>query len=349
MAYNCIDCFCGAGGLALGLSEAGFTLCYSFDIDAKAIATLRTNINYIPAHLTEVADIYNINAANLLKRIKVKRGELDLLAGGPPCQGFSIQRGGEDEDIRNNLVKRYIELVKTVNPKFFLMENVPGIIGKRGVAILSDSLQEIEQKGYFIHQRMLDAQSYNVPQRRKRIIIVGERKDHAHPIFEYPKGSNRVVTVRDAIGFLPPPPDDYTDHPDFFNHRKDKLSSDNLKRIQAVKEGQGRDFLPEHLLLPCHKVSSSVMGHRNVFGRMSWDKVAPTITARFDSFSRGMFGHPIQDRTISLREGALLQTFPIDYIFVGNKVEVARQIGNAVPVKFAKSIGLSLIKALNSW
>lgn len=116
-----------------------------------------------------------------------------------------------------------------------------------------------------------------------------------------------------------------------------------------MKEGQGRDFLPEDLLLPCHKVSSSVMGHRNVFGRMCWDKVAPTITARFDSFSRGMFGHPVQDRTISLREGALLQTFPLDYIFVGSKVEVARQIGNAVPVKLAEHIGESIIEALEKW
>jgi DNA (cytosine-5)-methyltransferase 1 len=123
----------------------------------------------------------------------------------------------------------------------------------------------------------------------------------------------------------------------------------NLKRIQSVKQGQGRDFLPEELLLPCHKVSSSVMGHRNVFGRMWWDKVAPTITARFDSFSRGMFGHPEQDRTISLREGALLQTFPLDYIFIGNKVDVARQIGNAVPVNLAQAIGSEIIKALQIW
>ena len=349
MAYNCIDCFCGAGGLALGLSNSGFDILYSFDIDAKAIATMRSNYKYLPIHQTEIKDIYEINIDTLINMVGLRQGELDLLAGGPPCQGFSIQRSGNDIDVRNNLVSKYIEVVKSIRPKFFLMENVPGILGKRGAGLLKETLDTISNEGYFIHQRLLDAQNYDVPQRRRRVIIIGERKDHEYPLFKYPEPTDHIVTVRDTIGFLPSPPDDYTDHPNFKNHRRDKLSSDNLKRIQAVKEGQGRDFLPENLLLPCHKVSSSIMGHRNVFGRMSWDKVAPTITARFDSFSRGMFGHPVQDRTISLREGALLQTFPLDYIFVGNKVEIARQIGNAVPVKLAEYLGKSFIEALEKW
>lgn len=349
MAYKCIDCFCGAGGLALGLSNSGFDILYSFDIDPKAISTMQSNHKYQQDHKSEVKDIYELNVDSLLNSLGIKQGELDLLAGGPPCQGFSIQRGGEDTDVRNNLVGRYIEVVKAIHPKFFLMENVPGIVGKRGATILEENLKAIEKEGYLIHQQMLDAQHFDVPQRRKRVIIIGERKDHAKPLFQYPEPNDRVITVRETIGFLPPPPDDFTDHPDYPNHRRDKLSPDSLKRIRAVKEGQGRDFLPEELLLPCHRVSSSVMGHRNVFGRMCWDKVAPTITARFDSFSRGMFGHPVQDRTISLREGALLQTFPLDYNFVGSKVEVARQIGNAVPVKLAEHVGKSLIEALDKW
>lgn len=349
MTYNCIDCFCGAGGLSLGLTKAGLNLLYSFDIDKKSIATIKSNPHYIPGHPTEVLDIYDLDVISTLERFGLKRGELDLLAGGPPCQGFSIQRTGNDTDERNDLVNRYFSVVKGMLPKFFLMENVPGIKGKRGIEILESNLAEIEKDGYFVHQSLLDAQNYNVPQRRKRVIIVGERKDHTNPLFHFPKESETTITVRDAIGFLPPPPDDYTDHPDYNNHRRDKLTPMNLKRIQSVKQGQGRDFLPEELLLPCHKVSSSVMGHRNVFGRMWWDKVAPTITARFDSFSRGMFGHPEQDRTISLREGALLQTFPLDYIFIGNKVDVARQIGNAVPVNLAQAIGSEIIKALQIW
>lgn len=349
MRFNCIDCFCGAGGLSLGLVKAGFSISYSFDIDFKAVSTLRANSKYIPPHRIEQKDINTIDFNEILESLKLKVGDLDLLAGGPPCQGFSIQRNGEDIDERNNLVNKYFSLIQQIKPKFFLMENVLGIKGKRGAQILERNIKEIEKHGYFVHQKILDAQNFDVPQRRKRVIIIGERKDHETPLYLFPKESNIIHTVRDTIDFLPPPPDDYTDHPIFLNHKRDKLSPDNLKRIQAVKEGQGRDFLPEELLLPCHKVSSSKMGHRNVFGRMCWDSVAPTITARFDSFSRGMFGHPNQDRTISLREGALLQTFPIDYVFIGNKVDIARQIGNAVPVKLAEHIGKSIIESLRKW
>ena len=118
-----------------------------------------------------------------------------------------------------------------------------------------------------------------------------------------------------------------------------------MERIRAIKEGQGRDNLPDELLADCHRIDSSVIGFRSVYGRMSWDDVAPTITARFDSFTRGKFGHPTQDRTISLREGALLQTFPVDFQFIGNKVDIARQIGNAVPPLMAKHIGASIIES----
>ena len=206
-----------------------------------------------------------------------------------------------------------------------------------------------KQTGYFIHEQILDAQDYGVPQRRRRVFIVGERKDHDNPIFEYPKPSEIKVTVRDTIGMLPEPPLDGTEHPIVSLHRRDRLSTKNLERIRYLKPGQGRDFLPLDLLADCHKISSNVIGHRNVYGRMPWDDVAPTITARFDSFTRGMFGHPEQDRSISLREGALLQTFPEDFMFIGNKIDIARQIGNAVPVNMAMAIGLQLIKCLDSW
>lgn len=205
MNYKCIDCFCGAGGLSLGLSKAGFELLYSFDLDHKAIDTMRSNPKYIPTHPTDVLDIYDLDVNSLLLALKIKSGELDLLAGGPPCQGFSIQRIGSDEDDRNNLVSKYIEVVKSIKPKFFLMENVPGIVGKRGAAILQSNLDSIAEFGYFIHQRLLDAQNFDVPQRRKRIIIIGERKDHAEPIFRYPKPSTRTITVRETIGFFASP------------------------------------------------------------------------------------------------------------------------------------------------
>ena len=274
---------------------------------------------------------------------------MDLLAGGPPCQGFSVQRRGSDTDDRNKLVDEYISKVIAIRPKMFILENVPGIEGKRGRDILHQALTKVQQTGYFIHEQILDAQDYGVPQRRRRVFIVGERKDHDNPIFEYPKPSEIKVTVRDTIGMLPEPPLDGTEHPIVSLHRRDRLSTKNLERIRYLKPGQGRDFLPLDLLADCHKISSNVIGHRNVYGRMPWDDVAPTITARFDSFTRGMFGHPEQDRSISLREGALLQTFPEDFMFIGNKIDIARQIGNAVPVNMAMAIGLQLIKCLDSW
>jgi len=214
--------------------------------------------------------------------------------------------------------------------------------GKRGKTILETLIERAEAIGYTVHVNLLDAQEYGIPQRRKRYIIVGERKDiNSH--YEYPSKTPFRRTVRETIGNLPIPPQDGTDYPGIPWHRRDKLSPLNLKRINALKEGQGRDDLPEELLADCHKISSDVIGYRNVYGRMAWDEVAPTITARFDSFTRGKFGHPDQPRSISLREGALLQTFPIDFIFTGNKVDVARQIGNAVPPVLAELIGKSII------
>ena len=341
MRFTCVDSFSGAGGLSLGLSEAGFEMLLSFDIDGKCIETMQSNPKYF-SHTAVREDIRNMLEGNLLRQIGMKQGELFLLAGGPPCQGFSVQRIGEDGDSRNELVLLYGQLVDEVRPLFFVMENVSGIQGKRGKAILSELISKTEAIGYNIHMHLMDAEDYGVPQRRKRIVLVGERQDIGFS-YAFPKPTGEKQTVRGTIDFLPPPPDNGTPHPEYPLHRRDRLSALNLKRINALEQGQGRDFLPKELLADCHKVDSAIIGHRNVYGRMSWDDVAPTITARFDSFTRGLFGHPDQSRSISLYEGSLLQTFPLDYIFKGSKIEIARQIGNAVPPKLAKAIGESII------
>ncbi len=343
MDYTCIDSFCGAGGLGLGLKRAGFKILMSFDIDPKCIDTINANQKYFN-HSAVTADIADMLDGNILSKCNLRRGELFLLAGGPPCQGFSIQRRGSDIDVRNELVLKYGQLVNELYPYFFVMENVSGLAGKRGRTILEQLIEYVETIGYTVSVNLLDAQDYGVPQRRKRYVIVGKRKEIATE-YNIPSPTFEHKTVRDTIGFLPEPPLDGKDHPDIPLHRRDKLSDLNLKRIQAIVQGQGRDNLPESLLADCHKIDSSVMGYRNVYGRMAWDDVAPTITARFDSFTRGKFGHPDQPRSISLREGALLQTFPLDFIFTGNKVDIARQIGNAVPPDLAEQIGISIIEA----
>ena len=341
MEYTCIDSFCGAGGLGLGLKRAGFNILLSFDIDDICINTIKTNNQYL-GHLAITADIADMLNGNVLSHCDLKRGELFLLAGGPPCQGFSVQRRGSDLDARNDLVLKYGQLIDELYPLYFVMENVSGLGGKRGKTILGHLIEKAEKIGYKVHVKLLDAQEYGVPQRRRRYIVIGERKDIGSN-YRYPKSIKSKKTVRNTIGDLPVPPADGSDYPGIPLHRRDKLSKLNLQRINALKEGQGRDDLPQELLTPCHRVSSSIIGHRNVYGRMTWDDVAPTITARFDSFTRGQFGHPDQPRSISLREGALLQTFPMDFSFSGNKVDVARQIGNAVPPVLAEKIGESII------
>ncbi len=344
---HAVDAFCGAGGLSLGLNKVGFNILLGFDLDPKCIATLNTNSRHV-LHPAIQADVKDMLGGKLLKRIGLKKGQLDLLAGGPPCQGFSVQRTvGADNDERNLLVDDYADLIAEVLPKLFLMENVPGIGGKRGLEIIQGFRQKMTDLGYFCHETILDAQDYGVPQRRKRFIIVGEQIKLSGPFFKWPKKSLRSSgTVRTTIGHLPVPPKDGSDHPKFSGHRSDRLSEKNIQRLMVLKEGQARDNLPEHLLADCHKLSSGVIGHRNVYGRMAWDEVAPTITARFDSFTRGKFGHPVQLRSISLLEGALLQTFPIDFKFSGTKVDIARQIGNAIPPLLAEALGKSIAKAI---
>lgn len=347
--YTCIDSFSGAGGLSLGLKWAGFNVIYSFDNDPYCIETQNKNFKHLghKAELRSIEDALNDN--KFLKSFGLKEKELFLLAGGPPCQGFSVQRIGQDQDERNDLINSYAEFVLKLKPKYFLMENVPGITGKRGSVLLEAALKKLSNHGYWIHQRTLDAQDYGVPQRRKRVFIIGERNDGNTSMYNYPSPitSDKAdkTTVREVIGHLPPPPENGKEHVSIKNHRSDRLSEINKKRLEALKPGQGREHLPKALIAKCHERDAKEIGHRNVYGRMEWDDVAPTITARFDSFTRGKFGHPDQTRTISLREGALLQTFPEDFIFTGSKVDIARQIGNAVPPVLGKILGESIINS----
>ena len=182
--YKCIDSFSGAGGLCLGLIEAGFNVLYSFDIDTHSIQTINANPKYFKGHKAEVRDINEINSDDLLASLNLQQGELDLLAGGPPCQGFSVQRIGNDYDERNHLVEEYISKVIAIRPRMFILENVPGIEGKRGKSILHQALAKVENAGYFIHEQVLDAQDFEVPQRRRRVVIVGERKNVINSVMQ---------------------------------------------------------------------------------------------------------------------------------------------------------------------
>ncbi|WP_028550007.1 DNA cytosine methyltransferase [Paenibacillus sp. UNC451MF] len=339
--FSAIDLFSGAGGMSLGFSMAGFNILYALDNDSACIETYNKNLG----NHGHVGDIYEINKTVIEETISRKIDGLDVIFGGPPCQGFSVQRRGEDNDPRNQLVMEYIRLVLEVQPKFFVMENVAGLLSTRGKPVLKQLEQQCEKAGYVIHIQKLNAFDFGVPQVRKRVFIVGEKTEGVFTKFTFPDHTrpftNTPSTVREAISDLMITTDDETIH----NHKADKLSPINLERIRSITEGQGRDSLPEHLQLDCHK-NNSTHRHLDVYGRMAWDKPSSTITARFDSFSRGRFGHPELDRTITLREGARLQTFPDDYIFYGTKVQAAKQIGNAVPPLLAKAIAAKIKEIL---
>jgi len=330
--FRVIDCFCGAGGLSVGFEKAGFDVVYAFDLDEAAIRTYKNNPIYHKG-AAFVRNICKVSKQSIEEDLAKPLGEIDVVIGGPPCQGFSVQRRGSDKDPRNNLVLEYVRMIKDISPKIFVMENVGGLLSVRGKPYLAKLRKVLGDAGYDIQLKKLTASEYGVPQRRKRVFIVGSRRGALKRGFEFPEPSGETEkTVYEAIHDL-----QNVDETAIANHKADKLSPLNLRRIRAITAGQGHDSLPDELQLDCHKNNA---GHRHLdaYGRMAWDQPSPTITARFDSFSRGRFGHPELDRTITLREGARLQTFPDDFVFLGSKVEVARQIGNAVPPLLAEAV-----------
>ncbi len=339
-----IDLFAGAGGLSLGLIQSGFKVIAASDNDHIAVSTYEKNIG---KHVLETS-IEELSAKDVMSFAGIGRGDCTLVAGGPPCQGFSVQRRGTRKDPRNSLVLQYIRLVTELRPRFFLMENVKGLLSKHGKPYLDQVIKQTESYGYICHISTLDAADYGVPQFRKRAFLVGEHLNSSRTAkYAFPNALNLPPkTVREAIGDLPSPPQDGSSHPDFPNHyREIHLSAVNIERIKHVPPGGGREYIPEYLQLDCHK-NNPKHRHLDVYGRLAWDTPSVTLTARFDSFTRGRFGHPIENRSITLREGARLQSFPDHFEFKGNRGEGARQIGNAVPPELARHLGNSIVRIL---
>lgn len=344
--HRAIDLFCGAGGLSLGLQQAGFEVVLALDSDPIAAATYRASFG---GHFLE-APIDRVSPDDVLKMAGLAPGDCDVLAAGPPCQGFSVQRRGSDRDDRNHLILEILRFVETIQPKFFLIENVTGLTSRRGRNFLDQLLNRAERMEYALQITKLNAADFGVPQERRRVFLLGQsHSDTSGARFAFPEpqcSRDKYRTVRSAIGDLPSPPADGSPHPDYpLHYREGRLSAKNLERFTHIPEGGGRDDLPVHLRLPCH-VNNPSHRHKDVYGRMAWDMPAPTLTARFDSFSRGRFGHPVENRTITLREGARLQTFPDDFGFFGNREQVARQIGNAVPPLLAHALGEKILECL---
>jgi len=338
--FTAIETFAGAGGMSLGLQKAGFVVKHAFDIDPWAVETYSQNIG---THIKQ-ADAREVDGKALKKKLRLS--EIDLMSGGPPCQGFSKQRRGAHNvtDERNDLVLEYARLVDELNPRAFLFENVQIFGQKRGKELI-DHVEESLPK-FRIHRFFVNASAFGLAQRRGRFVMIGIRRDvsDAIPLLSM---TGAMKTVRDAIGDLPPPPDDFTEHAKIANHIKCKITALNEQRFRHVPPGGGWPDIPEKLRLDCHNgVDPTKGGWPDVYGRLEWDGQCPTITAGFDSFTRGRYGHPEQHRSLTLREGARLQGFPDKFRFYGTRHDIRLQIGNAVPPPLAHAAGKAIARVL---
>ncbi|MDI9896003.1 DNA cytosine methyltransferase [Rhodococcus sp. IEGM 1381] len=328
-----VDFFSGAGGLSLGLGQSGLDHLYSFDSDEHATLTHQTNQR---SGVVEKRSIADVSAMEIIDRF----GRPDVVVGGPPCQGFSTKGTGRIGDPRNNLVLDYISMATQIEPSVILMENVPGVLGPRGKALIEAGIELLTKHGYVFEMQVIRCVDLGVPQTRRRAIVAAWKPDLKPFDFVALTTPRPPKTLRDAIHDLPEPPDDGTVHPRYFNHSKARMSALNVERISHVPPGGGRLDVPAHLQMACHVRSTG--RHLDVFGRLEWDSPAATITAMFDNFTRGRYAHPDFNRNITNREGARIQTFPDSYQFQGPKKEVARQIGNAVPPLLGKELGLQI-------
>ena len=336
------DFFCGAGGLSKGLSLAGIEVLAGIDNNTLCQDTYNKN-NY-PSRFIQ-ADMREYTPQDLITAFPLLR-EIDsnnlLLAGCAPCQPFSKANKSSTHSSDATLLSQFGRFVEFFLPGQVMIENVPGIAKVKGNSTFKRFIRLLKDKDYSVIYKPINAKFFGVPQNRVRLLVLATRGVSAafppatHAI--NPKnGQKRLVTVRDTIAHFPPLSAGQGDT-EIPNHVAANLSLLNLTRLRFTPhDGGGRQDWPEHLLLPCH--TNGHTGHTDVYGRMFWDKPSPTLTCKCQSISNGRYAHPEQDRAISLREAAALQTFPDDYIFYGSNTSIASQIGNAVPVLLGKIIG----------
>lgn len=360
--YEAIDLFSGCGGVSCGLSLAGFKVKAAVEIEKHAVDTY---LAYAPLSKVKVLneDICRLSGEEILKAAKIDRDDIYLFAGCPPCQNFSRQNPQnkyKTDDERKKLLFEFLRIIEEILPPFILMENVPGIKCDFNQGILNEFLDRL-RKQYIVNENILNAANYGVPQSRRRFVLHAVRKDINDELVKYgfafdlPKethnkdgtdGLKRWKTVKETIGDLPEikAGETYIDNGIIHNHKCAMLSETNLNRIIAIRENGGsRAGLPEDLVLECHKKKDSdgniFSGHGDVYGIMDPNKPAPTITGGCLCYSKGRYGHYSQNRAISIREAARLQTFPDDFIFSNSLTDSALQIGNAVPIDLVKASG----------
>jgi len=345
-----IDLFSGCGGSALGFQQAGFPIKVAVDIDKGASATFQVNFSDC---VVFSSDISYLSGKELMKAGKFKSGKEVLLIACPPCQGFSSARRNSQRltDPRNKLIYEFLRIVEEIKPLAFVLENVPGLATGIGKPLFLQILQKLHELGYQTVYDVVNTADYGVPQKRKRLVLIGTNNPGIRLTFPIKTNTDPSVsdelpawkTVKETIYDLPPIKAGEK-HPDDPVHSSASLAEINQKRIrQTPHDGGDRTAWSEELVLDCHK---NTKGHKDVYGRMRWNYPSPTMTGGCGMISKGRFGHPEQDRAISLREAARLQTFPDTFKFIGNFGQIAEQIGNAVPPLLAKRAADALLKSM---
>lgn len=338
-----VDLFCGAGGLTHGLLNAGINVIAGYDIEESCRYAYEENnkAKFI------LKDVTSLKASDL--ELLFPKSGFRLLAGCAPCQPFSsYSRTAKNKDEKKwNLLTSFEALVRDALPDFVTMENVPGLVKQD---VFSSFLKTLKSKNYHVDYKIIFCPDYGMAQSRKRLVLVASRHGEIS-ILPPTHTPDRYITVRDAIGHLPAIKAGETHVSDRL-HKSQNLSSLNLKRIISSKPGGTWLDWPEDIRANCHK-STKGKTYTSVYGRMSWDKVSPTITTQCIGYGNGRFGHPEQNRAISLREAAILQSFPLNYQFFPENrkhdlAPLAKMIGNAVPVKLGEVVGESILSHMRS-
>lgn len=347
--YAVVDLFCGVGGLTHGFVAEGFNVSAGLDVDETCRYAYEKN-NASPFFRRDISELTVEELRSLFPADKRK-----ILVGCAPCQPYSVFNRNKvkseatespEDDSRWLLLYSFARLITELRPEIVSMENVPLLKHFKKGKVFNDFVDNLRENGYHVNFEVHDAQQYGVPQRRKRLVLLAALDGEIKMIGPSHKEQD-VKTVREAIGNLPKILDGEIHSSDPL-HRSRKLTELTKKRIQATREGGGWTEWQDELRLNCHKQEGGKL-YKNVYGRMSWDSVAPTMTTYCVGINNGRFGHPEQDRAISLREAALLQSFPADYDFIDPKQKfsiatIAKHIGNAVPVGLGVAVAKSIKK-----
>lgn len=332
-----IDLFCGCGGVTYGLESAGIQVVGAIELDPVATATYRLNHiekRHQPIDLI-TEDIRKVDPVGWRKRLGLSPGNLSLLAGCPPCQGFSALRtlngSQQNRDRRNGLVRQMLGFAQAFLPKAIMLENVPDLQSRR---TFREFVQGLRAIGYTVSHEVKDVKFFGVPQRRKRLVLTAGLGCE----IPFAKESSQRTTVRETIGNLEPAGRSGDALHDFPENRSEKV-----RRLISLipKDGGSRTDLPEWEQLQCHRRCD---GFKDIYGRMAWDDVAPTITTGCFNPSKGRFLHPVENRNITMREAALLQSFPEHFTVPPGttKTAVASMIGNALPPEFIRRLAAQL-------